>query len=94
MKKSLLTCAILLGALSFTAYAAQGKEEKKKDRTECCCKDCRCKDCTCKTDCPECDGCRKNEECRDCDHDGRCCDYHHRHHKKHHHRRGGCCGEC
>ena len=64
MKKFLLSCAVLLSAVSFTVYAAQenSKDKKdKRDKIECCCKDCTCKDCTCKTDCSECAGCRKNE---------------------------------
>ena len=96
MKKFLLSCAVLLSAVSFTVYAAQenSKDKKdKRDKIECCCKDCTCKDCTCKTDCSECAGCRKNEECsecRDCRHEGHCCDYdHHRKDRRHHHRRGG-----
>lgn len=69
MKKFLLSCAVLLSAVSFTVYAAQenSKDKKdKRDKIECCCKDCTCKDCTCKTDCSECAGCRKNEECSEC----------------------------
>ena len=56
MKKFLLSCAVLLSAVSFTVYAAQENSEDKKDKrdkTECCCKDCTCKDCTCKTDAAE-----------------------------------------
>ena len=51
MKKFLLSCAVLLSAVSFTVYAAQenSKDKKdKRDKIECCCKDCTCKDCTCK----------------------------------------------
>ena len=53
MKKFLLSCAVLLSAVSFTVYAAQenNKDKKdKRDKIECCCKDCTCKDCTCKPD--------------------------------------------
>lgn len=49
MKKFLLSCAVLLSAVSFTVYAAQenSKDKKdKRDKIECCCKDCTCKDCT------------------------------------------------
>ena len=45
MKKFLLSCAVLLSAVSFTVYAAQenNKDKKdKRDKIECCCKDCTC----------------------------------------------------
>ena len=47
MKKFLLSCAVLLSAVSFTVYAAQenSKDKKdKRDKIECCCKDCTCMD--------------------------------------------------
>ena len=98
MKKIVLSCTILLTALSLTAFAAQDKgKDKKEQKTECCCKDCHCRNCSCETDCDACKDCRKRDECRycrDCDHEGYWCDAnHHRHDKRHHrHRRGGCCG--
>lgn len=61
---------ILIGALSLcflgTSAMAQDKNDKEKTKVECRCEDCPCKDRACKTDCSECAGCTRNEECEAC----------------------------
>ena len=94
MKKIVLTCVLVFSACCVTLFAQKDKKEKETVKIECCCEDCTCRECKCDTNCSECKSCRKNEECKscvDCEHEGRCCDYH-RHHQKH--RRGGCCRGC
>lgn len=65
MKKFLMSCVVLFGTVSLTAYALQdgNKDKENNDKIECCCKDCTCKDCTCKTGCT---GCAECKNCTNC----------------------------
>lgn len=91
MKRLFLISALTLCFMSASVIAQNEDGNKGKAKVECCCEECTCKKCVCEEDCSDCNGCRKNEECKECCEEERhdCCDYHRKHYKKHRH--GSCC---
>lgn len=86
MKKTLLLGLFAL-LVTCTAIALPNDAcDKNKSNIECCCEECTCKKCICESDCSGCNGCQKNEKCKErCKKDAEnCCNYHHKHHLKQH----------
>ncbi len=68
----LLTLVVILGTT--LVAVGQNAENKKEEKTECCCEKCSCQECLCGINCTECKTCLKHKECTDCMNENKCND--------------------